>query len=186
MTSRIGKYKIFKNENNLKIKYVYTISDLYGLLIYLLGLSFGFFFIFLICYEYYNGKKITGSSIFLFAAGSWFIFWFGRIFIILISTFKQSCIEIDRLKKEILLFDYNKKEVFKYENITSIYCKIEETRRPKDKYGLLIFQTRDKKKIEGFIIRSSYALDIGRKVDANIYSIANELKNEIFNFIDEA
>ena len=185
MTSRIGKYKIIKSENYLKIKYVYTISDLFGLLIHLLGLSFGFFFIFIICYEYNNGKEITGNSVFLFAAGSWLIFWFGRIFIILISTFKQSCVEIDRQKKDILLFDYNKKEVFKYEKITSIYCKIEETRRPKDKYGILIFQMRDKKSIEGFIIRSSYGIDIGRKVDANIYSTANELKKEIFNYIDE-
>jgi hypothetical protein len=180
LKTRIGKYKIFEKDKSLKIKYVYTFSDLFGLLINLIGFSLGLFLIYVF---YYNLNKFKIDYILILACGLWFSIWFGKILFILISTFKQSCIEIDRKTREISIFDYKKTEKINFDKISSIYCKIESEYKPKDKYGILIFQTFDKEKIEGFIIRSSIPFDIGKGVDKDIYKVSSKLKEKIFEFI---
>jgi hypothetical protein len=183
MTTRIGKYKIIESDSALKIKYIYSISDFFGSLIYFMGMFIGMFLIYVFIYNAQGDKKLTASAFIVLLVGFFFTFWFGRIFYILLVTLRQNCLEIHKASREILIFDYKKIDRINYSNLASIYCEIKETYKPKSKHGLLMFQTTNRERIEGFIIRSSIPIDLGKKVDKEIYTVAKQLKDKIFDYI---
>ena len=68
MTQKIGKYKVYENETNFKIRYLYTFSDIIGSIWFLLSFLLGLLLLF-VSFRTFSFDKTTSWLILLVAIG---------------------------------------------------------------------------------------------------------------------
>lgn len=184
MTEKIGKYRIKIDNDILRVTYRYTFSDLIGGVGYLAGFAFG------IMALYVAFRDFTWESI--YNLNFWFVSIVGIIlfgfclYIIALALYNPSSgiIEINKPKNEVIIRDFPKNTIIEVSAIASIYCVLTKTSRPLQKYGMFTIRTKNGKEIECFIVRSSMPIDLGKKIEKDIYDTTMGLRTRIFDFIN--
>ena len=179
-----GKYRIRKDNNTLRISYVFTISDIFGGLLYLIGLLLGILLLYVDSFNYTIEKLYTFRFWLLLLVGGFLTIYF--LYILTLSFYNplKGIIEVDKSNQEIIIRNFFKKEKVKFSSIGTMFCEITETKNPRQKYGMLIIKKLNGEKVECFIIRSSIPIDLGRKIDKNIIDTTNQIKKSIAEFIE--
>lgn len=186
MTERIGKYRIKETDSSLQVHYIYSFSDLIGSVFYLLGIAMGLLVLF---------AKIKNFEIEnLYSFGFWFVTVVGGfllcyfMYLIILGLYKplNGVLQVDALKKEIIISDFLKKEIIKFSEIGTMYCEMVDEQnhdQARQLYGMFTIKKNGGETLECFIIRSSISVDIGRKVNKDIMDTAKQIKTRIFSFI---
>jgi hypothetical protein len=180
MKERIGKYKLIDRKDDLQVHYIYGISDLISVLFYLLRLALGGMFLYISIIRF-DADSISDYDFWLLAVvGMGLVLFF--LYLLVAGLYKphSGVFQVDKKKKYVVVRDLFKSEIISFNEIRSLFCEIIFTKKPNQKYGMMYIGTSSGEKKECFIIRSSIPIDLGRKVDKDILSTANSVKNRIY------
>ena len=183
MTDKIGKYRVKQNDDNLRITYVYTFSDLIGGFGHIVGFLFGLMTLYVVFKDFSTDIIYTFKFWFLFSIGLFLSCYLLYTLILALYSPRSGIIQVNRQKGEIIIRDFLKKQVLEISSIASIYCEINKTKRPKQNYGMFIIGTKNGKRIECFIIRSSIPIALDKKIEKDIYDTTTKLRTRIMEFI---
>ena len=182
MTTQYGKYKVFEDDKSFEIHYSYSLSDIFGSIIFILSFVIGLL-LFYTSYKTFSATTIT----------SWVLLIFALVFLIfgayaIIAGFyrpRRGVIQIDKVKKEIVVRDFLKSEKIKNNAIKLVAYELKENSKPKSIYSMLYLRLVSGKKIDCFIIRSSIPFDLGREVEKDLHSVSRQLRDVIMNTINK-
>jgi low affinity Fe/Cu permease len=176
MTQKIGKYKVYENETNLKIRYIYTYSDIIGSIWFLLSFLLGLLLLF-VSFRTFSFDKTNSWLILLVAIG---LTLFGTY--MLIAGFynpTKGVLQIDKTKQILIIRDLLKTEIIKNELIANVTYDLKKQTRPRMLYSMLSLRLYDGTIKECFIIRSSASINTGRQGEKEIHSISRKLRDII-------
>jgi hypothetical protein len=180
MVEQIGKYKILDDDQYLKIRYRYTISDLFGSLWFLLMLIIGPL-IFLSACRYF---EIYSVKVWIMIIVSCWITGYGGYSLILgLYNPRMGILTVDKKNKTIIIRSFIKSERIKTERVSSIQYEIKKSIHPRMLYSTLYLNITDKKRIDCFIIRSSIPFDVTQGIEVNIHMISRKIRNRILEAI---
>lgn len=183
MTEKIGKYRLIQDNENLRIRYIYTFSDIIGSLVYLIGASLGILILYVLVEKFSVDQLSTIKFWFVLLMALWLTGYCLYILFLGLMNPRDGLIQINKSKGIMIIRDFMKKEIVEISSIASIYCEITEVHKPKQKYGMFTIGTKDGKKIECFIIRSAIPIDFGRDIDKDIYETTRKLRSRIMEYI---
>jgi hypothetical protein len=180
MNIQYGKYKVFEDDKTFEIHYRYSISDIFGSIIYILFLAVGLLGLY-VSLKSFNATTIT----------SWLIFIFGLGFLIIgayamISALyrpKRGIFQIDKTINEIVVREFLKTERINTNEVKSVSYVIKDNSKPKSIYAMLHLNLRNGKKLDCFIVRSAIPFDLGREVEKDIHSVSKQLRDVIMRAI---
>ena len=175
---RIGKYRIFEDNEKFQIKYIYTLSDFIGSIWYILSILLGVFFSFISLLNF----KTVRFSWFVFLVSIYFLV-FGIYNIVLgLYNPKNGVFQIDKRKKEIKIVDVFKIEIINIDFVSYATFKVYTDIEPITKYAIIslkLFELYGGDLIDCFIVRSKIPIDIRQHVNRNLEEVSNKLKSEI-------
>ena len=183
MTEKIGKYRIIQDNENLRIRYIYTFSDIIGSLIYMIGASLGILILYALVAKFSVDQLSTVKFWFVLIMAGWITVYCLYILFLGLMNPRDGLIQINKPKGIMIIRDFMKKEIVEISSIASIYCEITEVHKPKQKYGMFTIGRKDGKKIECFIIRSAIPIDLGREIEKDIYETTRKLRSRIMEYI---
>jgi len=182
MTQIIGKYKVYENETNFKIRYHYTFSDLIGSIWFLLSFLLGLLLLF-VSFRTFSSDR-TNSWLLLSVSIGLTIF--GTY--MLIAGFynpTKGVLQIDKSRQILIIRDLLKTEIIKTELIANVIYDLKTQTRPKMLYSMVSLRLRDGMLKECFIIRSSTFIDTGRQGEKEIHTISRKLRDIISNALKD-
>lgn len=172
--STIGKYKIYKSTRDLKIRYQYTLSDLLGIIIFLLALFVGALFL-LNGIEYPDYSDIFRYIIILIGAG---LVLFG-LYMIIGGLYNpiNGILQIRYTTNEVIIREFPFiRERININEVSNFSYRIESTYKPsRQLYSIILLQTKNGDLIDCFIVRSSIPIDITRKVEKDLHQISRSI-----------
>jgi len=165
----IGKYRIYKDTDSLKIKYKYTFSDFIG--------SIWFVFAIII------GVLLLSSSLYRFDSddiSKWVILFIGAallifgLLMIMMGLFnpRNGILQIQHDINKVIIRDFFKTNKIDLEDITGFFYEIKTVRKPKQLYAEIFLKKYDNEKIICFIVRSNSFIDLKRNVEKELYKIS--------------
>lgn len=180
MTTQYGKYKVLENDKSFEIHYRYSLSDIFGSIIYILSLTIGLLLLYT-SIKTFNSTTIT----------SWVLLIFALLFLIFgayaisagLYRPRRGVFQIDKVKNEVVVRDFLKSERIKVNLVKSVSYELKENSKPKSIYSMLYLRLLDGKKIDCFIIRSSIPFDLGREVEKDIHSVSRQLRDVIMSAV---
>jgi hypothetical protein len=180
MTTQYGKYKVYEDDNSFEIHYRYSLSDIFGLIIYILSFAIGLL-LFYTSFKTFSATTISTWVLLIFAL----VFLTFGIYALTAGLYrpKRGVFQIDKTKKEIIVRDFLKSETIKINDIKSVSYELKEISKPKSIYSMLYLRLIDGKKKDCFIIRSVIPLDMGREVEKDIHLVSRQLRDVIMNVI---
>lgn len=176
LINKIGKYKIYKDDNSLKIRYAYSFTDFVGVLWYLLSLVIGGLLLTIAIYKF-SFDNITNWLMLLGGFGLT-IFSFVMILMSLYNP-RNGILEIRHDIEKVVIRDFLKKELIDIDDIVGFYYKLETVYKPKQRYAIIYLKTYSNEKIDCFIIRSHYSLDKTREVEKELHKVSKSICNII-------
>jgi len=183
LIDKIGKYKITQDKNSFRITYIFTLSDIFGAILYLMGLSLGILLLYLAINRFGIDKVYTFNFWFFLIFGGFLIIWCLLMLIFGFYSPQKGILQINRNNNEIIIRDFLKTVKINSSSVRTMYCELIDSNRPRQKYGMFIIGLQNGDKIECFIIRSTIPIDLGRKLDKDILDTANQIKKKINDFI---
>ncbi len=180
MTTQYGKYKVFENNKSFEIYYRYSLSDIFGSIIYILSLTIGLL-LFYTSIKTFNATTITSWVLLIFAL----VFLIFGAYAISVGLYRpiHGVFQIDKVKNEVVVRNFLKSERIKVNLVKSVSYELKEKSKPKSIYSMLYLRLLDDKKIDCFIIRSSMPFDLGREVEKDIHSVSRQLKDVIMSAV---
>lgn len=177
------KYRILEEKDSLQITYTYRLSDIFGGFMYLIGLSLGILLLYVDLYGFNIDKLYTFNFWILLLVGGFLTIWFLYMMILGLYNPIKGVLQVNKSDDVIIIRDFLKEDRIPISSIRTMYCEIIESNKPRQKYGMFMIGMQNGNKIECFIIRSSISIDLGRKIDKDIYDTANQIKKTINDFI---
>ena len=182
MTQKIGKYKVYENETNFKIRYHFTFSDIIGSIWFLLSFLLGLLLLF-VSIRTFDLDRTNSWLILLVSIGLTF---FGTY--MLIAGFynpAKGVLQIDKTRQILIIRDLLKTEIIKNESIANVTYDLKTQTKPRMLYSMLSLRLRDGTRKDCFIIRSSSSIDTGRHGEKEIHSISRKLRDIITKAITQ-
>ena len=180
MMTQYGKYKVYNDDKSFEIHYSYSLSDIFGLIIYILSFVIGLLLF------YASFKTFVATTI-----SSWVLLIFGLVFLIFgayaftvgLYRPRRGVFQLDKTEKEIIIRDFLKSKKIKANVIKSVSYELKEINKPKSIYSMLYLILIDGQKKDCFIIRSAIPFDIGREVEKDIHTVSRQLRDVIISVI---
>lgn len=182
MTQKIGKYKVYENEMNFKIRYRFTFSDIVGSIWFLLSFLLGLLLL-IVSFRTFDFDRTNSWLILLVSIG---LTLFGTY--MLIAGFynpTKGVLQIDKTRQILIIRDLLKTEIIENKSIANVTYDIKTQTRPRMLYSMLSLRLCDGTLKECFIIRSSPFIDTGRQGDKEIHSISRKLRDIISKAITQ-
>lgn len=182
MTENIGKYKIFIEDNGLKIRYRYSFSDLIGGLWFLLMIVVG---ILLLTTAHKTFNLYQFNSWLVLTCGVGLLGFGSYLLVVGLYNPTKGVFQVDKTQSTIIIRDFLKTHSVDIDNFLNLTYKLESSTRPRTNYAVITLTLKDKKKIDCFIIRSSIPIDLGRRVDKELHKVSRQLRDRIIQAIKD-
>jgi hypothetical protein len=177
MNQIIGKYTIYEDVRMFKIRYRYSFSDLTGSFWFLLSLALGT----LMLITFIKTVDSSNDSWFLLLLATGLI-GYGTYFLsAVLCNPINGVLQINKVTHEVIIRDLFKSETIKSNSISSVFYEITRIERPRTLYAMLTLRLTDGTKMKCFIIRTSHSIDIGRKVEKDLHTVARQIRDKISN-----
>lgn len=175
MKQIIGKYSIYEDLQNFKIRYRYSFSDFTGSILFLLSLAMGTLLLFVFI-KTYNSQKVD----WIFLLTGLGLTGFGSYF--LLAGFYNpvdGVFQINKISNEVIIRDFLSKEIIKSNSISSVFYEISTSTKPRTAFATLMLRLRDGTIINCFIIRTSHPIDIGKEVEKDLHIVSRQIRDKI-------
>ncbi|HEX3009781.1 MAG TPA: hypothetical protein VHO90_19420, partial [Bacteroidales bacterium] len=175
LNEKIGKYRIQESNGALKVTYAYSFGDIFGMLFYILGLVAGILLLYVAFKDFTKESLSSFNFWMMLVAGGVLGGWF--LYIIIMSLYNPSkgVLQVDKARQVMIVRDFLREETIPLSQIHCMYCKIDESYRPRQKFGMFIVGKKTGEQLECFIVRSSIPLDLGKRIEKDIYDTSRKL-----------